>query len=440
MFCENCGREINDSARFCAHCGTRVNQIPEQSNAYSPDDTAEEADIKDKQAAVKNDEASSRSKTTSAASSADLDASNKSHKKRKTGLVVGIVIAAIAILAVIAAIILLGLNFTDSASRAHPVKIAVKAEGYSDADTLIPVNITGNDTEGMEIETTAFVNDEGEGIELTSGTYTLTFPASPLTEDGILYTVPENEYEIDIPEDLPADETYDAAETVVPVFKKSTALEESDASINKAYEYASKLDDQEQKAKRLYDKALEVHEKAKEEKADKEARAKAEKEKKEAQAKAAKKKKEAEKQAAEEEAARKAEELAAKLQNPSSVDAVGIDVTLKGKLIREDYIDTEFDEVASASYLLQFENPITIIANGPGGGSITQKCEYIRVASDAKVIKDGDTVDFSTLNVPELQPYLNQYIEATGKITAIDTSNPKIKVMFSDPSISLIQD
>ncbi|MGN1227158.1 MAG: NINE protein [Christensenellales bacterium] len=41
MFCNNCGKEINEHSSFCANCGAKVNSVPKQPTRQAPASVSE---------------------------------------------------------------------------------------------------------------------------------------------------------------------------------------------------------------------------------------------------------------------------------------------------------------------------------------------------------------------------------------------------------------
>lgn len=67
------------------------------------------------------------------------------------------------------------------------------AEGYdSSTSTPIPVQIEGTDLEGNSVSTETLVGSNGaEPISLMRGNYTLSVTASPISEDGTMFDIPQ---------------------------------------------------------------------------------------------------------------------------------------------------------------------------------------------------------------------------------------------------------
>lgn len=77
--------------------------------------------------------------------------------------------------------------------KAYPVNLTLVAEGYdSSTATPIPVQIEGTDFEGNSVSTETLVGSNGaEPISLMRGNYTLSVTASPISEDGTMFDIPQ---------------------------------------------------------------------------------------------------------------------------------------------------------------------------------------------------------------------------------------------------------
>lgn len=144
----------------------------------------------------------------------------------------------------------------------RPITVSISADGYSAECTKIPVAVSGTDSKGAAVDTTVFIDEAGTGAKLAPGEYDLSFPASPLTPDGILYRTPDATDHIIIEKDSEKDAEVHAFENDPVIFTKTTALSESDEMINEAYDYAIKDESQVEKADELKQVALDAHQKA----------------------------------------------------------------------------------------------------------------------------------------------------------------------------------
>lgn len=82
------------------------------------------------------------------------------------------------------------------------VKIGIKAPGLkSSSGTKIPVEVSGQDTDGTAVSETAYVDEHGRGLKLLPGDYTLSIAASPIAADGTIYTVPTTKAKVTVKSD-----------------------------------------------------------------------------------------------------------------------------------------------------------------------------------------------------------------------------------------------
>lgn len=90
-------------------------------------------------------------------------------------------------------------------NRAHtpvPVSISITAPGYnSSTDSLIPLQVTGTDSQGETVDRKVFVNSDGTGLELVPGSYQVTCAASPLMASGQLYALPDGATSLEVTPD-----------------------------------------------------------------------------------------------------------------------------------------------------------------------------------------------------------------------------------------------
>ena len=112
-----------------------------------------------------------------------------------------------------------------AAASAHTmmsVQIGVHAAGLDcSTGSKIPVQVSGQDSDGSSVSETLYVDEHGRGIKLLPGDYTLSIAGSPIAEDGTIYTVPTTKAQVTIKsdgQDLSAQATFKlkvpSAETV----------------------------------------------------------------------------------------------------------------------------------------------------------------------------------------------------------------------------------
>ena len=92
-----------------------------------------------------------------------------------------------------------------AAANAHTmmsVQIGVQAAGLDcSTGSKIPVQVSGQDSDGSSVSETLYVDEHGRGIKLLPGDYTLSIAASPIAADGTIYTVPTTKAQVAIKSD-----------------------------------------------------------------------------------------------------------------------------------------------------------------------------------------------------------------------------------------------
>ena len=91
------------------------------------------------------------------------------------------------------------------AANAHTmmsVQIGVHAAGLDcSTGSKIPVQVSGQDSDGSSVSETLYVDERGRGIKLLPGEYTLSIAASPIAADGTIYTVPTTKAQVTVKND-----------------------------------------------------------------------------------------------------------------------------------------------------------------------------------------------------------------------------------------------
>lgn len=92
-----------------------------------------------------------------------------------------------------------------AAANAHTmmsVQIGMHAAGLDcSTGSKIPVQVSGQDSDGSSVSETLYVDEHGRGIKLLPGNYTLSIAASPIASDGTVYTVPTTKAQVTIKSD-----------------------------------------------------------------------------------------------------------------------------------------------------------------------------------------------------------------------------------------------
>lgn len=91
------------------------------------------------------------------------------------------------------------------AANAHTmmsVQIGVHAAGLDcSTGSKIPVQVSGQDSDGSSVSETLYVDEHGRGIKLLPGDYTLSIAGSPIAADGTIYTVPTTKAQVSVKSD-----------------------------------------------------------------------------------------------------------------------------------------------------------------------------------------------------------------------------------------------
>lgn len=94
---------------------------------------------------------------------------------------------------------------TVAAANTHTmmsVRIGMHAAGLDcSTGSKIPVQVSGQDSDGSSVSETLYVDEHGRGIKLLPGDYTLSIAASPIAADGTIYTVPTTKAQVTIKSD-----------------------------------------------------------------------------------------------------------------------------------------------------------------------------------------------------------------------------------------------
>lgn len=123
-----------------------------------------------------------------------------------------------------------------SAHTMMSVQIGVHAAGLDcSTGSKIPVQVSGQDSDGSSVSETLYVDEHGRGIKLLPGDYTLSIAGSPIAADGTIYTVPTTKAQVTIKsdgQDLSAQATFK--------LKVPSADTVTDDQIDAAAKYAEK--------------------------------------------------------------------------------------------------------------------------------------------------------------------------------------------------------
>ena len=211
MYCPGCGNEVVQSARFCGVCGR---------------DLQSEAAVVEQQSR-----------------GTDPTPKKKSNKK----LIIGICVAVVVIIALIVGILLWQSNQRSKAEydadhAKHAVTLSIAADGYSnDSCTRIPIQVSGEDADGNAVDEVVFVRpDDTSELALASGSYTLSFPASPLSSEGTFWEAPDDMWAITIDSTLDANTAFEGLANTTITYNVIDSADITDEMVDNAATYASK--------------------------------------------------------------------------------------------------------------------------------------------------------------------------------------------------------
>lgn len=127
----------------------------------------------------------------------------------------------------------------EALTSVHAVAIEVDARGWDTGDgaSPLPVEVTGTEAAGDEVDEVQFVDSDGDGLELRAGDYELRIACSPIADDGTMYDAPSRAVELSIDEDLVAGRDLDRSDEVsfeLDALRSGV----SSADIERAYDYA----------------------------------------------------------------------------------------------------------------------------------------------------------------------------------------------------------
>lgn len=210
MFCPECGREIRDDARYCPECGAYIEEVlnRESSAPQVPGGAPDEATRK---------------------------------KRRRRALIIGGVVVACAFVAGLVVSIVSVSKAYNAVHDPHPVTFIVGIDDYDENCSRIPVEITGKDTDGNEVNETIYLEYIGEqDCELKKGSYHARILGSPITDKGKIFEVPTEQYDFEVSESLKPGEECVVESGDTFVLEPIKADEVTDDEIKDAVEWARK--------------------------------------------------------------------------------------------------------------------------------------------------------------------------------------------------------
>ena len=198
MQCPYCGTNNPPKAKFCPECGGQLNNEPEVETPYVPGTQPSDGQSRPTPPQMP---AQSQANTTSA------------KRKRRPAVVVGIVAAftvllAVTVVGVVACSTIMG-GHVGFGSNTHGVIFRINiSNGYDTSSSRIPVQITGTDIDGNNVDKTVFLAYSGVDVELPEGTYEAKVVGSPISSSGTIYKIPEFVAHFEL-SGLDPDETYE---------------------------------------------------------------------------------------------------------------------------------------------------------------------------------------------------------------------------------------
>lgn len=181
--------------------------------------------------------------TVSSANDETTDASDGAGKppsakpKAHKPLIIGIVAAAIAVVAVVLGVFISGNLVPAPTSTVVNVRFSIDAPGYDSSDSALPVEVTGTTSGGSAYDQDFFIDPGGNGVQLAPGSYSLAVKASPLLDDGNLYAVPSGTLSFEIPQAVQDGATFEVPNGTITLSYASPA-DITDAQIDSSYDMA----------------------------------------------------------------------------------------------------------------------------------------------------------------------------------------------------------
>ena len=226
MYCNNCGARIErDGSSFCPYCGAPLDAAPPDDPSASdaapaaPTGAADAPGSKpaDAPGAAPAPGSKPADAPDAAPTAADKGASPapRSGKAGRRGRrpVVLVVVALVAAVAAAGGVVWwkseqdrqaaaqAAQAAWDAAHAERSVHLTIVAPGYTSAATRIPLEVTGTDLDGDAVTRTEYVGADDPSISLQQGSYEIRVTASPILEDGSLYSLPEGPVGVTVGDD-----------------------------------------------------------------------------------------------------------------------------------------------------------------------------------------------------------------------------------------------
>lgn len=184
MFCTNCGAQLDDDVAFCVKCGSSVNKDAHAvADEAAPDDTASEPEDVDAEPAPVVSEGMPKD-----ASEQEASEDVSQGKKPRKGLIIGIIIVAVVIVAAVAGILIWQHFEYEKAHQPVVVSINAEIEDSSIEETSgVPISVQGIDLDNNAVGEEILVVSSSDPIELLRGEYTVTVLGNPIGKTGNVY-------------------------------------------------------------------------------------------------------------------------------------------------------------------------------------------------------------------------------------------------------------
>lgn len=144
----------------------------------------------------------------------------------------------------------------------HRVTFVIRAPGYNDQATPLPVKVEGQLANGSAYAQTTYLDGGGNGIVLEPGIYTLEFPGGSILANGTLLIAPDAKLEVEVPQGLPRNAFVQLPTDQAVEYAAVAPLDTDEVMLNRIYTVAQANPDDHGKAQELRDAALKAHEEA----------------------------------------------------------------------------------------------------------------------------------------------------------------------------------
>lgn len=218
MYCNNCGARIDrDGSSFCPYCGAPLDVAPPDDPSASDAAPAAPTGAADAPGPEPADDPGTASASGPQPADAPAPApaaapdespapaaprSGKAGRRGRRPVVLVVVALVAAIVAAAGAVWWKSEQDRQAAAQAaqaawdaahaeRSVRLTIVAPGYTSAATRIPLEVTGTDLDGGAVTRTEYVGADDPSISLQQGSYEIRVTASPILEDGSLYSLPE---------------------------------------------------------------------------------------------------------------------------------------------------------------------------------------------------------------------------------------------------------